>query len=106
MKRVITSIREARAKNQLKPKDQVKLHIQTANTQEYKAIEDILAKQVNATITFTTESISNTIVVAVEKDKFFIETEQALDASALKDELLKDLEYQKNFLNSVLKKLS
>ena len=106
LKRVITSIREARAKNQLKPKDQVKLHIQTTNTEQYKAIEDILAKQVNAVVSFTTESISNTIVVAVEKDKFFIETEQVLDSGVLKEELLKDLEYQKNFLNSVLKKLS
>lgn len=106
LKRVITAIREARAKNQLKPKDEVKLHIQTANTDQYKAIENILAKQVNAIVAFTTEAVSNTIVVAVEKDKFFIETEQALDAGALKDELLKDLEYQKNFLNSVLKKLS
>ncbi len=106
LKRVITSIREARAKNQLKPKDAVKLHIQTANTQQYKAIEDILAKQVNATVFFTAEGVSNTIVVAVEKDKFFIATEQVLDAGALKEELQKDLEYQRNFLNSVLKKLS
>jgi valyl-tRNA synthetase len=106
LKRVITSIREARAKNQLKPKDAIKLHIQTENTKQYKAIENILAKQVNAEVLFTNEGVSNTIVIAVEKDKFFIAAEQALDASALKDELLKDLEYQQNFLNSVLKKLS
>jgi valyl-tRNA synthetase len=45
-------------------------------------------------------------VIAVEKDKFFLETKKALDTSALKEELLKDLEYQNNFLHSVLKKLN
>jgi valyl-tRNA synthetase len=106
LKTVITSIREARSRNQLKPKEQVKLYIQTKNNQQYASIENILAKQVNATIAFTGEAIANTIVVAVEKDKFFIQTETVLDSGALKDELLKDLEYQKNFLNSVVKKLS
>jgi valyl-tRNA synthetase len=106
LKKVITSIREARAKNQLKPKDEVKLFIQSGNKGQYQAIENILAKQVNATVLFTNEPIANSIVVAVEKDRFFIETGQALNTATLKDELLKDLEYQKNFLNSVVKKLS
>ncbi len=106
LKKVITSIREARAKNQLKPKDEVKLHIQTNTEQQYKAIEHILGKQVNASISFTSDAVPNSIVVAVEKDKFFIETGKALDAGALKEELLKDLDYQKNFLGSVVKKLS
>ncbi|HCL05105.1 MAG TPA: valine--tRNA ligase, partial [Chitinophagaceae bacterium] len=67
----------------------------------------ILSKQTNAeTIDFEVASTTNMIVVAVEKDKFFIETEKQLDTTALKAELLKDLEYQKNFRDSVLKKLS
>ena len=49
--------------------------------------------------------MANTIVVAVEKDKFYIETEKELNTSALKDDLLKDLEHQKSFLVSVEKKL-
>jgi valyl-tRNA synthetase len=106
LKTVITSIREARAKNQLKPKEQVKLFIQTTKEKQYQGIQGILGKQVNADISFTTEPITNTIVVAVEKDKFFIQTETALDSATLKAELLKDLEYQKNFLSSVAKKLS
>jgi valyl-tRNA synthetase len=44
-------------------------------------------------------------VVAVEKDKFFIESEQELDAATLQTELLKDLEHQQKFLESVTKKL-
>ena len=44
LKEVITAIRDARNKTQLKPKDQVQLHIQTANASVYKNIEGILLK--------------------------------------------------------------
>jgi valyl-tRNA synthetase len=107
LKQVISALRDARNKNQLKPKDTITLHIQTGNTETYKAIESILCKQVNATsIAYTNSSIDNSIVVAVEKDKFFIETSIELDATALKATLLADLAYQKGFLESVSKKLS
>ena len=107
LKKVISSLRDARNKNQIKPKDSIKLHIQTADGKNYKSIENILGKQVNAqVVTYTNSMVSNTVVVAVEKDKFFIETEQPLDAGTLKTELLKDLDHQKKFLESVLKKLS
>lgn len=107
LKQVISALRDARNKNQLKPKDTITLHIQTASTDAYKAIEFILCKQVNATsIEYTSSSIDHTIVVAVEKDKFFIGTSIELDATALKATLLADLAYQKGFLESVTKKLS
>ncbi len=107
LKNVISALRDARNKNQLKPKETIKLHIQSENISSYQDIEKILAKQVNAEETkFTTEPIANSIVVAIEKDKFFIETEKVLDATTLKAELLKDLEYQTKFLQSVSLKLS
>lgn len=107
LKEVISALRDARNKNQLKPKDTIQLYVQSASTPAYQAIEHILAKQVNASsIQYTGNAIPNTIVVAVEKDKFFIETSVALDATALKAELLKDLEHQQKFLEAVTKKLS
>lgn len=107
LKQVITSIREARNKNQLKPKDTIKLHIQTDDLSAFDSIQDILGKQVNAeSVSFTNEAISNSIVVAVEKNKFFIESDKKADSSVLKAELEKDLDYQKRFLESVVKKLS
>jgi valyl-tRNA synthetase len=107
LKKVITAIRDARNKNQIKPKEAITLYIQTIEDENYKAIENILSKQVNAEeINYTTDNISDTIVVAVEKDKFFIPTKKQVDTSVLKEELLKDLDYQNNFLNSVLKKLN
>jgi len=107
LKQVITALREARAKNQIKPKDAINLHIQTASEAAYIAITALLQKQVNAkAIAFTNATVANSIVVAVESDKFFIESEKEVDTEALKAELIKDLAYQKGFLESVQKKLS
>jgi valyl-tRNA synthetase len=106
LKQTISSIREARIKNNIKPKDIIKLHIQTEE-KGFTAIESILSKQVNAhSISFVKEAVSNTIAVVVGTTKFFIETESDLDTSSQKEQLLRDLEYQKGFLVSVEKKLS
>jgi valyl-tRNA synthetase len=107
LKQVITAIRDARNKNQLKPKEAISLFIETASRESYGSIQHILSKQVNAeTVSFTGEAIPNTIVLTVEKDKFYIKTEKELDQATLKDDLLKDLLHQKGFLLSVEKKLS
>ena len=107
LKNVISSLRDARNKNQFKPKETIELHIQTLSAAAYKGIENILAKQVNASgIHFTNDAVANTIVVAVEKDKFYIESEKQLDRASLKDDLLKDLQHQQGFLLSIQKKLS
>ncbi len=107
LKEVISSIRDARNKNQLKPKDTVRLHIQTEQETIYKNIEPVLLKQVNAeSLTFTSVTVANSITVVVQKDKFFIETTTVLDTSSQKDQLQKDLDYLKGFLISVDKKLS
>ena len=107
LKEVITAIRDARNKNQFKPKDEITLHLETDDAKMYHSINAILAKQTNAKqINIIKEAVANTIIVAVEKDKFYIESEKQLDATSLKADLLKDLDHQKNFLQSVLKKLS
>jgi len=107
LKEVITGIRDARVKIQLKPKDAIKLHIQAEQQRIYQDIRAILSKQVNATdILFTAESIPGTITVVVQKDKFFIESENAADTALQKEQLLKDLDYLKGFLSAVEKKLS
>ncbi|WP_018616526.1 valine--tRNA ligase [Segetibacter koreensis] len=106
LKQVISALRDARNKNQLKPKETIKLHVQSANGSIYKNIEEILAKQINAEkIYHVNDAVPNAIVIAVEKDKFYIECENQIDTESLKNELLKDLQHQKNFLQTVIKKL-
>ena len=107
LKNVISTLRDARNKNQIKPKDAIDLHIQSENNTAYQTIQNILAKQVNAkSIAYTNASIGSSIVVALEKDKFYLVADQAIDTASLKENLLKDLAHQQGFLASVDKKLS
>ena len=106
LQNVISTLRDARNKNQIKPKDAIELHIQTAKNTPYQTIQNILAKQINAsTIQYTSSTIASSIVVALEKDKFYIVANQAIDTASLKENLLKDLAHQQGFLQSVDKKL-
>ena len=107
LKQVISALRDARNKNQVKPKETIQLHIQTTNAKAFEAIENIISKQVNAAnIFYTNDTVANSIVVAVEKNKFYMESDQKLDSITLKTDLLKDLEHQHGFLASTQKKLS
>ncbi|AYD47221.1 valine--tRNA ligase [Arachidicoccus soli] len=106
LKNVITNIRDVRNKNNLKPKENIQLYIQTENEDAFTQVQSILQKQINAeSIDFTNENINDTVIVTIEKDRFFVVLNQQIDAEALKSDLLKDLDYQKRFLQSVLKKL-
>jgi valyl-tRNA synthetase len=106
-KEVISSIRDSRNKHQIKPKDEIVLHIDTLQEAAFKQIEGMLAKQVNAkSIHYTREPVGGCITLVVQKDKFYLETETVLDPAAQKEQLEKDLVYLQGFLVSVEKKLS
>lgn len=107
LKELITGLRDARIKNQVKPRTSIKVLIQTTHQQQYHAIQDLLAKQVNAEeISFTKEQVPNSIAVVIGKERFFIITEEPVNTDNQKAELLKELEYLKGFLITVDKKLS
>jgi valyl-tRNA synthetase len=107
LQNVISTLRDARNKNQIKPKDAIDLHIQTNDNAPYQTIQNILAKQINAkSIAYTNTPIAASIVVALEKDKFYIVADQVINTASLKENLLKDLAHQQGFLASVEKKLS
>ena len=62
LKQVITNIRDGRNKNQLKPKEPIKLFIETDSKESYSAIENIICKQVNADeLSFESVSIKSLI---------------------------------------------
>lgn len=107
LKAAITGLRDARNKNRLKPKETIKLYIQSEAANMYQSVEQVLLKQLNASsVAYTGETIGNTIAVVIGKDKFFIQTAEAVDTGSQKAELEKELEYLKGFLVSVDKKLS
>lgn len=106
LKEAITAIRDTRNRNQLKPKDEVTLFIQTDDTNTYQSIEKLLAKQVNAeSISYTQEPVTGAITLVVGKDKFYIQSTTAVDTTIQKQQLQKEIEYLKGFLISVEKKL-
>lgn len=105
LKKVITQLRDARNKLQLKPKEEIDLLIETSDEAGYHSIAGIIASQLNAKLTIGQGPVAGAIVVAVEKDKFFVQTGAATDTTAQKAALEKDLEYQRSFLQSVEKKL-
>ncbi|RYD71812.1 MAG: valine--tRNA ligase, partial [Verrucomicrobiaceae bacterium] len=102
----ISALRDARVKNNLKPKDPVTVSIQSDRNEQFGAIMAILGKQVNADVAFVQDAVPGSIAVVVGTDKFYITSEQAVDTSVQREQLLKDLEYHKGFLLSVEKKLS
>ena len=107
LKEVITGLRDARNKNQVKPKEKIRVFIQSESASVYQHIQSILARQINSeNIAFVNEQVSSSISTVIGKDKFYLQTEQPLDTNNQKEELIKDLNYQKGFLASVEKKLS
>ena len=106
LKETITALRDVRVKNQIKPKEPIRISIETSDTTSYNLVASILQKQVNAeSIDYVSAAVAGSISAVVQKDKFYIATEQAIDTSSQKEQLLKDLDYLKGFLISVEKKL-
>ena len=107
LKEIITAIRDTRNKHNIKPKESIKLFIETNDEQTYQSIKNILTKQINAeSISFASQPEAASITIVAGKDKIYIEANIEVDITAQKEKLLKDLDYLKGFLNSIDKKLS
>ncbi len=107
LKEVITGLRDARNKIKLKLRDEIKLYVITGSPELYMSVYHILSKQVNAnTIAFNTEALGHNVSVVIGKDKFFLETAEAIDNTEQKEGLLKELKHLEGFLDSVNKKLN
>jgi len=106
LKNVISAVRDARVKNNIKNKEAIRLHIQAEVRADYEPLFSILERQVNAEgIAFTDVTVEKCINVLVQKDKLYIETQTELDITAQKEQLEKDIVYLEGFLASVEKKL-
>ena len=106
LQEIITAIRDARVKNNLKPKDPVKLSVIAKDSAFYDRTKAILMRQTNASeLSFTEEPKPQSISLVVAQDKLYLESEGTVDTTAQKAQLQKDLDYQQGFLISVEKKL-
>ncbi len=108
LKSVITAIRDARNKNNVKPKESIALYITSDQELVYTSVLGLLAKQINASsIEMTKEPVAGGISLVVGVDKLYVLlNDTTIDTEAQKAQLEKDLQYFIGFLQSVEKKLS
>ncbi|TDW96043.1 valine--tRNA ligase [Dinghuibacter silviterrae] len=104
LKNAITSIRDARNKQQIKPKDLIQLWIQTKEPVD--RMISLLQKQTGAeNVYINTEPEAGAVSVVVGTTGFALKAPHTLDTGLQKAQLQKDLDYQRRFLDSVEKKL-
>lgn len=107
LKDIITGIRDVRNKQQIKPKETIRLFIQTQNPDLFTNLYEVIEKQVNASeITLCEASVPGSFTTVIGKNTFYVVSEKPIDTTNQKADLEKELEYLKGFLASVEKKLS
>lgn len=103
----ISTLRDVRVKNNIKPKEAVQLFIEAEQEAQYSAIQQLMIQQgFLSAIEFTDKAVEKSINVLVNKDKYYIVPTTAIDTTAQKEALQKEIEYLQGFLISVEKKLS
>lgn len=106
LKQLISSIRDIRNKNQLKPKDTIELVINTTEPDYYGKIDQILQRQVNATkIELAETAPQSGFALVVNTEKVFVISSVEVDTATQKDKMEEELSRMKGFLVSVEKKL-
>jgi len=104
---VITEIRNARNSKGISPKQALKLKINSKDQSLLKAFRTIVQKLSNLSeIELAPEKVDNATSFMVKATEFFIPMEGKIDAEKEREAILRDLEYQRGFMNSVDKKLS
>ncbi|MCO5231501.1 MAG: valine--tRNA ligase [Chitinophagales bacterium] len=105
---LITTIRNARAKAQLSPKDAAKVYVQTQNNATYKSFESLICAKANVSLLSfeEPENAQNLISELVGVDKVFIDLGLVLDLEEERKRIEDEIKYYKGFIESVEKKLS
>jgi valyl-tRNA synthetase len=107
LKNIITAVRDAKNKNNVKPKEKVSIYIETKDPDSYQSIKEILAKQTNADhIVFNETPAALSIMTVAGNEKIYIKSDTEIDTTVQKEKLTKDLKYLKGFLIAVDQKLS
>jgi valyl-tRNA synthetase len=101
LKNAITEIRNFKAKFNLKSFNV------WLTERRHIFMNDIFKKSIKASkIEYSETPGEGLISILIGEDKFYIESQNKIDTLTQKDDLLKDIKYQKGFLESVNKKLS
>jgi len=103
---VVSQVRNLRASKGMSPKEMLDLTINTKNEDLYGRFEAVLNKLANlSSLNFGTK-VENAISFVVKSDECFVPMGDAINIEEEKENIQKEIDYTKGFLNSVMKKLS
>jgi len=103
---LVSSIRNLRNSKGISPKTALPLAIRTDSNERYNALTPLIGKLANVEgISYVTGEAEGTSF-RVKSDEFFVNLADELDVEAERENLQRELEYTKGFLDSVMKKLS
>jgi valyl-tRNA synthetase len=104
---VITEIRNTRNTKGLSPKEGIKLKVNSTDQSLLKSFKPIIQKLSNLSeFEIASRKVDNATSFIVRSTEFFVPLEGKIDTEKEREAILKDLEYQRGFMESVDKKLS
>lgn len=103
---LVSSIRNLRNAKGISPKTALPLAIRTESTERYNALTPLIEKLANVEGLSYVAGEAEGTSFRVKSDEFFVNLADELDVEAERENLLRELEYTKGFLDSVMKKLS
>lgn len=103
---VVSQVRNLRASKGMSPKEALDLTINAKNEALYARFESVLKKLANLSSFGFGDTVENAMSFVVKADECFVPMGDSVNLEEEKENLTKELEYTKGFLNSVMKKLS
>jgi valyl-tRNA synthetase len=103
---VVSQIRNIRASKGISPKEAFNLTIKTEKEELYQRFEAVLKKLANLDSVSFGSSLENAVSFVVKADECFIPLAGQVNVEEERENISKELEYTKGFLQSVIKKLS
>ncbi len=103
---VVSQVRNLRASKGMSPKESLELTINAKNEAIYSRFESVLTKLANLSSLSFGENVPNALSFVVKADECFVPMGDSINVEEEKENLKKEIEYTKGFLNSVMKKLS
>jgi valyl-tRNA synthetase len=103
---LVSQVRNIRASKGISPKEAFSLTIKTHQPDLYQRFDSVLKKLANLSDVTFGDSLENAVSFVVNADECFIPMEGQVNLEEEKENILKELEYTKGFLNTVIKKLS
>lgn len=107
VKDIISNIRNFRKSKNLSPKETVELFYQSVKLVDVEKYKELIVKLANVgDIKSISEKPTSSYSFMVKTDEFFIPFSENINLDEERDRIEKELEYQKGFLNILMKKLS